>query len=225
MLAAAGVQGKARLRPWIHLSPGERSAFSGYGGCIVVHSSTRSARHPILLKDYPVQHFSRVTARLREQGLRLVQLGATADPLLEGTEDLRGKTTVREAAALLASARLFLGLEGGLMHLARAVETPGVIIYGGRQLSRETGYRSHTNLGNTPECAPCWGWTRCPQDLACLHGISPETVVEAVEASLSRQPGCVDDEEAEISSAEFAMIQAYLRQLAPPAELPAAGPA
>lgn len=213
MLAAAGVHGRVELRPRFHLTEAELTPFAGYRDAIVVHSSTRSARHPILLKDYPPSLFSQVTVSLQAKGLRLVQIGAPSDPLLEGAVDLRGRTSQREAAALLASSRLLLGLEGGLMHLARAVNLPAVIIYGGRQLSLETGYRSNTNLSSAPSCAPCWGWSHCPHSLSCLSDIPPLAVVEAVEARLALERGCLDAEESQISPEELSVLQAYLQRI------------
>ena len=62
---------------------------------------------------------------MRLQGeVDFIQLGSATDPALQHVNDLRGATSIREAAAILNHARLYVGTVGFLMHLARAVECP-----------------------------------------------------------------------------------------------------
>ena len=56
-------------------------------------------------------------------------------PPLKGALDLRGKTGLREAAAILSNSLVFIGQVGFLMHLARAVDCRSVIVYGGQRNS------------------------------------------------------------------------------------------
>ena len=63
---------------------------------------------------------------------RVVQLGVNSEPKLNNTLDLRG-SSISKSANYLANAKFLLGQVGFLMHLARAVDTRSVIIYGKRK--------------------------------------------------------------------------------------------
>jgi len=116
-----------------------------------------------------------------------IQLGSLADPPLQHVRDLRGKTSLRESGAILSKATLLLGSVGFLMHLARAVECPSVIIYGGREAPWQSGYTCNKNLYSPVSCAPCWFWNRCDFDRMCMKSISADEVIEAIEEQLSRR--------------------------------------
>ena len=92
---------------------------------------------------------------------RVVQIGHTNDEAIPCHIDLRGRTTLRQLAAVLAHSRLFVGLIGMPMHLARAVECPSVILYGGRERPEQSGYSCNFNIFSDIECAPSWRDNRC----------------------------------------------------------------
>jgi ADP-heptose:LPS heptosyltransferase len=94
---------------------------------IAIQSTTRAAATPLHNKEWLPERFQAVVNALSGQ-LNFVQVGSSGDPKLDNVIDLRGKTTLRQAAAVLARSRLFVGLVGGLMHLARAVDCSAVIV-------------------------------------------------------------------------------------------------
>ena len=94
-----------------------------------------SARHPAQNKQWYPERFQAVVDALQKEA-EFIQLGSDEDPPLANVTDLRGATTIRQSAAILYQARLHLGHEGFLMHLARAVECPSVIVFGGRVAPR-----------------------------------------------------------------------------------------
>jgi len=72
------------------------------------------------------------------------------------------------------------------MHLARAVDCRGVIVYGGRENPSVSGYECNENLmGKTP-CSPCWQRNRCDYDRECMRIISASQVIDAVLLQLGR---------------------------------------
>ena len=117
---------------------------------------------------------------------RVVQLGLPTDPLLHGAEDLRGKKSLRESGAILASAAAFIGLVGFLMHLARAVDCPAVVVYGGREHPDQSGYVCNENLFTSLPCSPCWRWNSCDFEHRCMTDIHPEHVTAALARLLAR---------------------------------------
>lgn len=98
-------------------------------------------------------------------------------------KNLCGKTTLRELMALLTRCRVMLTNDTGPMHLAAALGTPVVALFGstdsqltGPGLPSDTGHRL---LQSRPLCAPCFRRT-CPVDFRCMTGISVERVVQEV---------------------------------------------
>jgi len=182
-----GVRGPVTLKPHFRLDRREKQAAESYAGCIALQSSAQGARLPIPTKQWPVERMQYVADALRQKaGVRVVQLGSADEPLLAGVEDLRGKLAVRQSAAVLANARLFVGLPGGLMHLARAVDCRSVIIYGGRELPAVSGYTANLNLVSNPPCSPCYLIRDCPHDLVCLRDISAREALLGIERELEQ---------------------------------------
>src|SRR5690606_18723445 len=67
--------------------------------------------------------------RLHDRGARLVELGIGDDPIGAGL-CLVDRSTVRDAACVLRRADLLISCDCGLMHLALAVGTPAVALFG-----------------------------------------------------------------------------------------------
>ena len=185
MCRLAGVTGPIELRPYLMLRPDELQFGRFVDRQIAIHTSGAGARHPMANKDWPAGRFQAVVDALKDQN-NFVQLGTLSDPPLKGVLDLRGKTTLRQAAAILRQSQLFIGLVGFLMHLNRAVDRRSVIVYGGRELPWQSGYVCNKNLVGRPACSPCWQWNRCESDRICLTQITVDEVVDAVRTQLTR---------------------------------------
>lgn len=182
MCRLAGVRGTIELRPYFSLLANERSDGMKFDRQIVIQSAgLAEARN----KNWIVERYQAVADRLATLG-RVIQVGRVEDPPLEGVVDFRGQTTLREAAAILANAELFIGQAGFLMHLARAVNTRSVIVFGGREDPRVFGYAANENLVGLPPCAPCWQRTRCDFHHECMQLISVDEVVSAANRQLAR---------------------------------------
>ncbi len=178
----AGLTGEVSLRPYLPQIPCPPRPLR-FRPRIAMHSSCLTARYPIANKQWPVERLQTVA---RELGAfaDLVQLGSPQDPALPGAIDRRG-IALLDAARELAGCDLFVGMVGFLMHLARAVECPAVIVYGGREPPEITGYACNTNLASRPPCAPCWYYSRCDYDRRCLTAIETSVVVDAVREKLA----------------------------------------
>lgn len=191
--AQAGIRGEVALQPYIQLTSAEQK--NGHHGPrqIVIQSSGMAARYPMRNKEWFPERMQTVADALRGKHT-LVQIGATTDPVLHGAIDMRGRTSLRETAAILAESMLFIGLAGFPMHLARAVECRSVIVYGGREHPAQSGYSCNENVYNQVPCAPCWKKNECPFERRCMHEITPDLVLAAVERALARhgEPLVVD---------------------------------
>src|SRR5262249_13879367 len=102
------------------------------------------------------------------------------------THDLRGKTSLRQLASVLSHCRMLVGLVGMPMHMARAVDCPSVIVYGGRERPDQTGYICNENIYRDIPCSPCWLDRRCDFGRVCLDSIAVRDVIEAAERMLAR---------------------------------------
>jgi len=190
LCARAGIAGEIELRPWYVQTGEERTRGRVAARQAAVHSGG-AASHPNVMNNKLWYHerYQEVVDRLRETdpGLTLVQLGALADPPLRGVLDLRGRTGLRESAAVLSESEWFLGTSGLLSHLARAVECRSVVVYGGREHAWQTGYPCNENLETSLPCAPCWRWNRCERGRECMRLIGVERVLAAVESLQARK--------------------------------------
>jgi hypothetical protein len=183
MCKNAGVMGRVSIRPYLFLRRAESVEGKVVVNQIAIQSTARAAATPLRNKEWLPERFQSVVDSLSGQ-FSLVQLGSPGDPKLDNVHDLRGRTTLRQAAAVLSNSRLFIGLVGGLMHLARAVDCPSVIVYGGRERPEISGYICNRNIIKTPRCSPCWQRNRCDHDRICMTDIGADVVIKAVKTSL-----------------------------------------
>lgn len=100
--------------------------------------------------------------------------------------NLVGKTSLREAAGVLALARVAIGPDTGLMHLSTAMGTPVVSLWGATSPVRTGpyGYESLVIPGEAI-CSPCY-LRRCPIGRICMQSIGVQEVAERVEKALSQ---------------------------------------
>ena len=156
-------------------------------------------------KRWPGRRVARLIARaVAERGASCVLVGgaadvpitcaiaaeaATIDPSARGGSviDLAGQTTLVQLAGVLAACAAFVSNDSGAMHLAAAVGTPVVAVFGPTNeqatapVSRAGG--SVNVIAGTAWCRPC-GLRECPIDHRCMTSISVDRVVHALGVSL-----------------------------------------
>lgn len=95
---------------------------------------------------------------------------------------LAGKTTLTEAIDLLASCNTVVSNDSGLMHIAAAVKTPLVAIYGSTSPTYTPPLSDTVQIVNTDiECRPCFK-RECPLNhLNCLNQLNPNQVWHAIQ--------------------------------------------
>jgi len=137
----------------------------------------RGPARVVLLGDAQAQRAAHdLAALLRETPREILAGGA-------GLVDLTGRTDLDRVAAILSGARAYIGNDSGLMHLAGALGVPTVGVFGSSNpvwtapLGPRAGYVTATGFA----CHPCYRKT-CNQPEFCLETVSPETVLEAVDA-------------------------------------------
>lgn len=100
--------------------------------------------------------------------------------------DLTGRTNLDEATAILSVADLFVSNDMGLAHVASAVGTETIVIFGPTNdvTTRPYGENS-TVIRHQVECSPCM-LRDCPIDHRCMTAVSVDKVFET--ATLRLQP-------------------------------------
>jgi|Deesub1362A_J573_1020465.scaffolds.fasta_scaffold00310_22 lipopolysaccharide heptosyltransferase I len=107
------------------------------------------------------------------------KIGEILDQMTERGIDLTGKTDIPVLAALLKRARVVVSVDTGPMHLAVAVGTPVVALFGPTAPWRTGPFgRGHRVLRPSLPCSPCFQ-RRCSRR-ACMREIDPEAVLRAV---------------------------------------------
>jgi len=100
--------------------------------------------------------------------------------------DLVGLTTLRQLVALTRRARLFVGCDTGPMHVAAAVGTPVVALFGPADPARTGPWgQGHCVLRVPPPCAPCNRKTCNQPRHACMEDITVELVLTAARERLA----------------------------------------
>lgn len=96
----------------------------------------------------------------------------------EGVRDLVGRTSLRQLLAILAGTCLAFGPDSGALHLAAAVGTPAISLWGATSALRSTPFGcEHLVLQGEAACAPCF-LMHCPIERVCMRAIEAEAVVE-----------------------------------------------
>lgn len=159
-----------------------------------------SARWPT--KRWPLAYFAQTADRLQQDGAGPVVLfgspGNQADvevmkqSMKTTPVDVTGETPVGLLPAFLRSAAVLVTNDSGPMHVAAAVGTPVVSIFGPTSPVRTGPYGAgHATLTHEIPCRPCFSRTcRNATSLECLTGLSPDRVIEAVHERLTVKASC-----------------------------------
>ena len=140
-------------------------------------------------KRWPFRHHAELAIKLMQRAVAVALLGSPKDSavaaeivaLTPGVIDLTGKTALDDAIDILASARLAVTNDSGLMHIAAAVGAPVVAVYGSTS-PQNTPPLTETRelLSLDLDCSPCHKRT-CPLGhMDCMNQLEVERVATAV---------------------------------------------
>jgi heptosyltransferase-2 len=165
-------------------------------------------------KRWPPEYFGELAAKFLRSGNQVVILGGPQDVGLAKIVALKVKTDSKQmpprfidltgALSLLASAavikrcQLLVANDSGLMHVAEAVGTPLLAIFG--STTRELGFFPQLAISRVVEnrnlaCRPCshLGYRQCPRGhFRCMREILPDQIRAMVQEILLEK---VDDEQ------------------------------
>jgi ADP-heptose:LPS heptosyltransferase len=180
-----GWRGSARPATWLPIAPSTEHVTAS---TVVLAPGSKTGE--MARKRWP--HFPALADRLSD--LDVVVVG-TADDLVTGNEQVKfparvrnytGMLTLRETAALIAGAGAAVANDNGLAHVAAAVGTPTITLFGPTSEHVLGRLALHQATLRAPfACAPCWQVARfatCDGRIDCLRSLDAQTVEREVRA-------------------------------------------
>lgn len=159
---------------------------------IGIHTGSRSPA-----RRWPVAYFARLADTLaRRFSAQIILTGShderstvqdVAAQMQTQPFDLAGQTSLGGLAALIRELDLFVSNDSGPAHMANAIGTPSVTIFGPVNAHRwaSLDQKKHPIVQNPVACSPCSYW-ECPIDHRCLRGLKPETVLAVATQVLAK---------------------------------------
>lgn len=156
-----------------------------------------SARWPT--KRWPLRSFAAVADQLAKHGVGPIVAIGSPDERKEVEQlqslsataivDLTGAIPLGCLPVFLSRAAAMVTNDSGPMHVAAAVGTPVVALFGPTSAIRTGPYGpNHRVLTHEVSCRPCFSRVcRHSPQMECLHAIAPEDVVKAVREALTER--------------------------------------
>lgn len=147
-------------------------------------------------KRWPEKHYATVAAAMIERGWRVALFGSGKDRVVteqithllppgrrDQVIDLAGQTRLEEAVDLLSAAAAVVSNDSGLMHIAAAVGTPLVVVYGSTSPGFTPPLAERVQVLQIPvDCGPCFQ-RECPLGHhKCMETLYPDRVLAAIDA-------------------------------------------
>ena len=146
-------------------------------------------------KQWATENFALVAEILYEKGLTIMAVAAPQEQgVLENLKRLCkfpiltfNRLTLPEITALAARAAIFIGNDSGIAHIAAAVETPSVVVFGSSNINHWRPWTNarHEIVYTKMPCQPCAGYfCREFDQPKCILSIRVEDVIQKIEKVL-----------------------------------------
>ena len=148
-------------------------------------------------KQWATSNFARVAEQLSERGFNCIaisapnQTGVIAALLEHSTAPITTFTdlSLPEVTAMSARSRLFVGNDSGIAHIAAAVKTPSVVIFGSSNVAHWRPWTTAPSeiVREELPCQPCHGYF-CAEFEApeCIRRVSVDRVATAIDDVLTK---------------------------------------
>ncbi len=149
-------------------------------------------------KQWATENFARVAEYLREKNLMTIAVATPKER--EVLENLKKNSkvpittydnlTLPEITALTSRAKIFIGNDSGIAHIAAAVQTPSVVIFGSSNINHWRPWTNapHEIVYEKLPCQPCAGYVCKEFDAPkCILSVNVESVLKKIEKVLKVQ--------------------------------------
>lgn len=174
---------------------------------IVESSAVRSSKLPFALihpvaafatKQWSTENFAEIAEFLVQKGMQIVAVGTKKER--EVFDKLRqisqvpiqcyDNLTLPQITNLASRAKIFVGNDSGIAHIAAAVNTPSVVIFGSSNRAHWSPWTDapHEIVFEKFNCQPCPGYV-CEEfgEPKCILSVKIESVKEAIEKVLQNK--------------------------------------
>ena len=142
-----------------------------------------------LTRDWSFNNF-RLLIQILNEKFHIILLGSKSqseklNKLADGIQNIEafaGTKRISEVQNLLINAKLFIGLDSGITHLALKVNTPLIGLIGGGNFERFFPYRQTAYSRFLYHQMDCFGcrWNCIHDNMYCLTEVLPSTVIENI---------------------------------------------
>ncbi len=146
------------------------------------------------LRGWGLENFSQVATRLVDQGAGIIFTGSSGDRVqVERIVRrlptgkfcvLAGRTRLSQLTMVIDHLQLLISVDSGPAHMAAALGTPLVVVWGPGKLAQTRPFSSHSPvvvIQYPVPCAPCYDTPamRSCRFNACMQGVTPKRVIKA----------------------------------------------
>ncbi|MBR4222652.1 MAG: hypothetical protein IKR81_15945 [Victivallales bacterium] len=210
MAERVGLSGDFLALPRLYLTEEEKSIGREFGEDFIAiavqgiekYKSWDIARMEAVIHAFPARRF--------------IQLGAPGDAPIKGAEYLCGKLTLRQVASVLSKSRCYIGPQGALIHLARAVDCPAIILAPSAEPFPQMAYPEYQTLSPETLCPYCttggMSFANCEYPEKCMEGISTQMVMDALKQEVAHPRQIPTATHYQLTPAPAGDLQDYYRQ-------------
>jgi len=205
LLGWTGVPVTDRPRTQLAVTPEARAAVDSRLAAAGLDKKRFTMIHPAAAfstKQWAVDNFARVAEFLAEQDLATVAIAAPREQAVVNELIKKSRAPIvsfelslPEVTALAYRSQLFVGNDSGIAHIAAAVQTPSVVIFGSSNISHWRPWTSAPAeiVFEEMPCQPCHGYfcEKFPQP-ECILRVPVARVTAAIEAVRARSEGSVN---------------------------------
>jgi heptosyltransferase-1 len=101
--------------------------------------------------------------------------------------NLAGRTTLKQAAAVIKHSGLLIGVDTGLTHMGLAFAVPTITLFGSTCGYADIKEKNVVAIYKDVECSPCRRNPTCDGDYRCMKAITTEDVMSAVSSLIKGQ--------------------------------------
>lgn len=148
-------------------------------------------------REWSPTKFEIVANKLRKLGMPVVCIGLLGDHKINCDLDLRGKTTIAQLAYIIERSQIFIGIDSFPMHIAQALDTPGVCFFGSIDpKTRIISSKMHAVVADRLPCLGChqrkpppsFVTTSCETQLQdCINNVSIERFMQEITKVLNEK--------------------------------------
>jgi lipopolysaccharide heptosyltransferase II len=154
--------------------------------------------HPVAAfdtKQWSTENFARIAEFLSEKGFQVAAVATKKErEVLENLKKLANAPiltfddlSLPEITALASRSSIFVGNDSGIAHIAAAVKTPSVVVFGSSNINHWRPWTDapHEIVYEKLPCQPCAGYF-CKEfgEPRCILSVKTESVIEAIEKVL-----------------------------------------